>query len=134
MAMTLDRFRRLALGFPGVVESAHMGHPDFRVGGKIFATLGAPDEKWGMVKLTPEQQRAFVDSAPAVFTPVKGGWGRGGATNVLLAAASARTLRPALATAWRNLAPRSLADAPSDAKVRRPTPRAGASRRRASAR
>jgi hypothetical protein len=87
-----------------------------------------------MVKLTPEQQQAFVESAPSVFTPVKGGWGRGGATNVRLAAASVRTLGPALATAWRNLAPSSLAEEPRSAKVRRPTRRAAASRKRASGR
>jgi hypothetical protein len=108
MPLTLDGFRRMALSLPEVTEEAHMGHPDFRVRGKIFATLCAPDEEWGMVKLTPEQQDAFVDSAPTVFTPVKGGWGRRGATNVRLVAVTARTLRPALTTAWSNAAPRSL--------------------------
>jgi hypothetical protein len=106
--MTADGFRRLALSLPGAEERQHMGHPDFRVGGKIFATLFAPGPEWGMVKLTPEQQQAFVDSAPAVFTPVKGGWGRGGATNVRLSRATVKALRPALFTAWRNTAPRKL--------------------------
>jgi hypothetical protein len=104
MPLTIDGFRRLALSLPDVTEEAHMGHPDFRVRGKIFATLGAPDAEWGMVKLTPEQQDAFVDVAPKVFRPVKGGWGRGGATNVRLSAASQETLRPALETAWSNIA------------------------------
>jgi hypothetical protein len=108
VSLTADAFRRMALSLPDVAEEAHMGHPDFRVRGRIFATLGAPDEAWGMVKLTPEQQYAFVESAPEVFTPVKGGWGLRGATNVRLRAASARTLRPALVTAWRNVAPKSL--------------------------
>lgn len=108
MPLSFDDFRRLALGLPEVVESAHMGHPDFRVRGKIFATLGSPDADWGMLKLTPEQQDAFVESAPKIFAPVKGGWGRQGATNVRLEAASARTLRPALLAAWRNTAPKSL--------------------------
>jgi hypothetical protein len=108
MPLTLEGFRRLALGLPEVAEGAHMGHPDFRVRGKIFATLGVPDADWGMVKLTPEQQDAFVEGEPAVFTPVKGGWGRRGATNFRLRTASARTLRPALVTAWRNVAPKSL--------------------------
>lgn len=103
MPLTIDGFRRLALSLPEVVEDEHMGHPDFRVRGRIFATLGFPDAEWGMVKLTPEQQDAFVDSAPKVFRPVKGGWGRGGATNVRLGAASERTLRPALETAWSNV-------------------------------
>ena len=83
-----------------------MGHPDFRVNKKIFATLGYPDGHWAMVKLTPEQQTAFVESAPDVFVPVKGGWGLKGATNVRLPAATRRALGPALATAWRNVAPR----------------------------
>jgi len=104
MPLTADGFRRLALSLPDVTEEAHMGHPDFRVRGKIFATLGAPDAEWGMVALRPEQQDAFVHSAPRVFRPVKGGWGRGGATNVRLSAATERTLRPALETAWNNKA------------------------------
>jgi len=108
--MTRDGFRRLALSMPEASESAHMGHPDFRVRGRIFATLGYPDEKWGMVKLTPEQQEAFVTAEPAVFVPVKGGWGRQGATTVRLRPAKTGTLRVALAAAWRNVAPRKLAE------------------------
>lgn len=100
-----------------------MAHPDFRVYGKIFATLGYPDELWGMVKLTPEQQEAFVDSHPAVFVPVKGGWGVRGATSVRLKAASRRTLGPALETAWRNAAPRKLAAGDSTPASRRKTGR-----------
>ena len=106
--MTKDGFRKLALALPGVEEKAHMGHPDFRVGGKIFATLGAPTAEWGMVSLTPEQQRAFCDSSPGVFVPVKGGWGLKGATNVNLKGATAAVLKPALLTAWRNRAPKKL--------------------------
>ncbi|HSB61744.1 MAG TPA: MmcQ/YjbR family DNA-binding protein [Vicinamibacteria bacterium] len=107
--MTRDGFRRLALSMPEAAEAGHMGHPDFRVRGKIFATLGYPDEGWGMVKLTPEQQEAFVSAEPAVFAPVKGGWGRRGATGVRLRPAKTASLRVALATAWRNVAPRGLA-------------------------
>jgi hypothetical protein len=106
--MTPDGFRRLALGLPETSEVGHMGHPDFRVGGKIFATLGYPDGGWGMVKLTPDQQEAFVAAQPDVFAPVKGGWGRGGATNVKLKSAKTRNLRLALTLAWRNVAPRKL--------------------------
>ena len=102
-------FRRLALGLPEVVEDEHMGHPDFRVRGKIFATLGYPDTTWGMVKLTPEQQQMFVDAEPAVFSPVKGGWGARGATSVALKAVSADTLRPAMELAFRNVAPKTVA-------------------------
>ena len=86
-----------------------MEHPDFRVGGKIFATLGYPDAGFGMVKLTPEQQEAFVDAEPAVFAPVRGGWGRSGATAVRLRAAKTKSLGLALTLAWRNAAPRELA-------------------------
>lgn len=108
--MTLTGFRRLALSMPEACEVGHMGHPDFRVRGKIFATLCYPDENWGIVKLTLEQQEAFVSAEPAVFVPVKGGWGRRGATNVRLRPAKVRSLRVALAVAWRNVAPRQLAD------------------------
>src|SRR2546422_1237037 len=80
-----------------------MGHPDFRVGGKIFATIW-PDEGWGMVKLTPEQQHDFVHDEPAIFLPVKGGWGRQGATSVRLEKADEATVHRAMITAWRNTA------------------------------
>lgn len=86
-----------------------MGHPDFRVRKKIFATIW-PDESWGMVALTPEQQRAFIDTHPAMFSPVKGGWGVRGATQVRLDAADEATLRHALFTAWRETAPKTIAD------------------------
>jgi len=108
MPLSIAAFRRLALALPEAVEQQHMGHPDFRVRGKIFATLGHPDADHGMVKLTREQQEAFVEAAPKVFSPVKGGWGLRGATTVTLKSASERTLMPALETAWRNVAPRSL--------------------------
>jgi len=107
--MTPDSFRKLALTLPEALEVGHMGHPDFRVGGKIFATLGYPDARWAMVKLTPEQQEAFVVADPVAFTPVKGGWGRGGATNVLLRKAKVASVRTAVMTAWRNVAPAKLA-------------------------
>jgi len=108
--MTIDGFRRLALGFPEALESAHMGHPDFRVGGKIFATLFYPNEEWGMVKLTPEQQAAFVKSAPEVFNPVSGGWGAQGATQVCLKPAKTAIVRSAMTAAWLSVAPKRLAE------------------------
>lgn len=108
MPVTVAAFRRLALSLPEAAPGAHMGHADFRVGGRIFATLGAPDESFGALMLTPEQQQAFVQTHPKAFVPVKGGWGLKGATNVVLAAASEKTLRPGLAAAWRNKAPRGL--------------------------
>lgn len=107
--MTIDEFRKMALELPASSESAHMGHPDFRVRNKIFATI-RPDEGWGMVKLTPGQQDMFVKSEPQVFVPVKGGWGRRGATYVVLRAAKKRSVRNALAAAWRNVAPKLLAE------------------------
>ncbi len=107
--MTAEGFRKLALRLPEASEGAHMGHPDFRVRGKIFATLGYPDAGFGMVKLTPEQQEAFVEKEPAVFAPVKGGWGKGGATQVCLKTATTRSLGLAFTLAWRNAAPAGLA-------------------------
>jgi hypothetical protein len=105
--MTADEFRSLALELPEAVESAHMGHPDFRVGGKIFATLG-PDEAWAMVKLTPEQQQAMVAAAPETFEPFAGAWGRRGSTRVTLASAATGLVQRALLAAWVNTAPERL--------------------------
>jgi predicted DNA-binding protein (MmcQ/YjbR family) len=99
--MTANDFRRIALTLPGAEEHAHMNHPDFRVAGKIFATLGYPDKSCGMVKLSPEQQHYFSKADPGVFEPVKGAWGRGGATRVHLKAAKKAMLAKALETAWR---------------------------------
>ena len=99
-----------------------MGHPDFRVRGKIFATLAWPDASWGMVKLTPEQQRMFVRGRPAAFMPVAGGWGRRGSTNVRLALARPAAVRGALVAAWLNTAPASLA---AQLESRRRASRAG---------
>lgn len=107
--MTTEAFRRLALSLPEAAEVGHMGHPDFRVGGKIFATLGYPDAGFAMVKLTPDQREAFVSAEPDVFAPVKGGWGARGATTVRLHPAKVRSVRVALSLAWRNVAPRRLA-------------------------
>ena len=105
--MTIDEFRKMALEIPTAVERSHMNHPDFRVAGKIFASLGAPDESWGMVKLTPEQQRAFIKKAPTVFKPCSGAWGRQGATNVYLASAKASIVRAAMDAAAKNVVSRA---------------------------
>jgi hypothetical protein len=101
--MQPNTFRKLALNFGGAEESGHMGHPDFRVGGRIFATLGYPDEGWGMVRLTPAQQSAFIKNAPLVFEPAAGSWGRKGATIVRLASARVINARAALTAAFGNL-------------------------------
>jgi hypothetical protein len=106
--MSSERFRRIALGLPGVIEGAHQGHSDFRIGKRIFATLGYPDQAWGMVKLTAEQQSMLVEVEPQIFRPVPGGWGKQGSTNVRLAAADQTTLKSALGLAWNNIAPASL--------------------------
>jgi hypothetical protein len=102
--MTADEFRRLVLELPDVVEGEHMNHPDFRLGGKIFATLGSPDASFGMVKLTPEQQQLFVSAAPEMFEPAQGGWGRSGSTLVRLGRVSATLLHDALTAAWHSAA------------------------------
>jgi hypothetical protein len=106
--MTPNEFRELALSFPEAIESAHMRHPDFRVGGKVFATLGYPDENWAMVKLSADDQKEFVRTNPGVFTPVKGAWGRQGATTVNLPTATTNIVREALTAAWCNTAPKRL--------------------------
>ena len=99
--ITANDFRRIALGLEGAVEGAHMGHPDFRVNGRIFATLHA-DQRFGMVKLTPDQQREFLGRDPASFAPESGSWGRAGSTRVTLGRADDETLGEAMTLAWRN--------------------------------
>ena len=99
--MGADDFRRIALSLEGAEESSHMGQPDFRVGGRIFATLASADQGYGNLMLTVEQQAAFVQELPEVFVPIAGGWGRMGMTHVRLAAANEDVLTGALHTAWK---------------------------------
>ena len=101
--MTVEGFRKLALSMPGAVESAHGNHPDFRAGGKVFASLGYPNDGFGMVKLTPEQQAAFMEKQPGVFEPCKGVWGLRGATSVHLVTATKTVLIEALAAALQEV-------------------------------
>ena len=103
--MTDDQYRELALALPGAIESSHMSHPDFRVGGRIFATLGSRYRR-GVVKLRPEQQDILTGAHPHWFTPAAGAWGRRGWTNVALDDIDEETVRSALLMAWRNTAPR----------------------------
>ena len=117
--MTALGFRRMALAMKDVIESAHMGHPDFRVSGRIFATLGYPDRKWGMVALTPEQQEDAVREHEAL-APVKGTWGEQGATLVRLAAVDEETLGAAMTLAWQNAVAKS---SRKRTPARRPRPR-----------
>ena len=104
--MTPNEFRRLALSLPQTEEREHMQHPDFRVAGKIFATMGYPDRTRAMVKVTPVEQEMLVEAEPEVFSPVKGKWGLKGCTSVNLKAARLQSLRKALAAAWELHAPR----------------------------
>src|ERR1700687_2716718 len=94
-------FRRIALSLEGAEEGSHMGAADFRVSGRIFATLASKAQGYGNLMLTPEQQAAFIADAPEVFLPVHGGWGRNGATHIRLAIATEDTLAGALHTAWK---------------------------------
>jgi hypothetical protein len=91
----------MALSFPDAMEKAHVGHPDFRVGGRIFATLGYPDREHGVVMLTPEAQRKFVADHPEVFAAANGAWGRRGNTTVLIKVVEQETVRPAMEIAWK---------------------------------
>jgi uncharacterized protein YdhG (YjbR/CyaY superfamily) len=112
--MTADDFRRIALGMRGAVEQAHMGHPDFRVNGRIFATLRA-DGRRGMVKLTPDQQDRFVHDFPRAFAPESGAWGLGGCTAVALDAVDDDTLGEALTIAWQGAMATARASRPKQA-------------------
>lgn len=119
--MTADQFRRVALALPESTEVSHMQHPDFRVRGRVFATLGYPNDNFAVVKLTPGQQDIYVQSQPAVFAPVAGAWGSRGYTNILLRAARVADVRDAVETAWRNCAPASVVSrAPRRPARRRP--------------
>jgi hypothetical protein len=106
--MTPAVFRKIALSLPETEERRHMDHPDFRVAGKIFATLGYPEKTHAMVKLSPEEQHYFSRDYPDIFVPVKGAWGKRGATSVYLKAATKEVLTKAIHAAWRNTAPKRL--------------------------
>ena len=114
--MTANGFRRIALGMSGAVEDAHMGHPDFRVGGRIFATIHG-DQQFGMVKLTPDQQQQFVREHPDTFAPESGAWGRQGCTRVRLKGADDDAVGEAMTRTWQNTV------------AREPVKRAGTPRR-----
>jgi hypothetical protein len=120
--MTATDFRRIALGMDGAIEGAHMGHPDFRAFGRIFATLHQGD-KTGMVALTPEQQKIFVRDHPAAFLPESGAWGRGGSTRVVLAAADPETVGEAMTLAWQNAAAKAASKRKPAARSAKPARR-----------
>jgi hypothetical protein len=99
--MNVADFRRIALSLPGAEERSHMGNPDFRVDGRIFATLASAKQGYGNLMLSVEQQTAFVEEMPEVFLPIPGGWGRMGSTHIRLAEATEDVLYGALHTAWK---------------------------------
>jgi len=99
--MTAEDFRRLALSLPGAEEGSHMGSADFRVGGRIFATLASQEQGYGNLMLTPEVQAGFVAEEPDIFLPIAGGWGRSGSTHIRLAEATEDLMAGALRTAWK---------------------------------
>jgi predicted DNA-binding protein (MmcQ/YjbR family) len=113
--MTADDFREIALAHAGAEERSHMGHPDFRANGRIFATLQS-DEKTGMVKVTPDEQAVLLRDHRRIFTPAAGAWGRQGCTLVHLGTATLRIVRPAIQLAY-------------EAVIRKPPAKAAAVRR-----
>jgi hypothetical protein len=113
--MTGDEFREMILSMPGAAEGSHMGHPDFRANGRIFASLRSGD-RLGMVKLTPGEQRACMRDAPGTFEPSSGAWGRQGCTDVLLAAARPAAVRAAVLLAFEGV----MAQPPAKARSKKP--------------
>lgn len=118
--MSAKDFRRIALGMEGTIESAHMGHPDFRVNNRIFATLHH-DHQWGMVVLTPDQQQKFVKENPATFVPENGAWGRAGCTKVRLDSVNEDMLGEAMTLAWQNTVNKSAAGRAKPRRTAKPT-------------
>src|SRR5213592_2055129 len=102
--MTAAKFREMALGFPDATEASHVGHPDFRVAGRIFATLGYPDDRYGVLMLTPDEQGDAIGLHPEAFSPAAGAWGRRGNTVVLLSAISTAALKRWMEMAWHHVA------------------------------
>ena len=122
-------FRRIVLGMEGAVEGAHMGHPDFRAYGRIFATLNA-EETVGVVMLTPDQQQTFLAEYPDIFSPAAGAWGRGGSTLVQLDAADDDTVGEAVTLAWQNSKEKAEKKKPAAAKKKATAARAKSKTRR----
>ena len=121
--MTANDFRRIALSLPGAEEGSHMGAADFRVGGRIFATLASQKQGYGNLMLKVEQQAAFVEELPEMFLPIPGGWGRMGATHIRLAAANEDVLSGALRTAWQLRVEKNTKSGPKKTKDTAPAPK-----------
>lgn len=107
--MRQEEFRALALAFPEAVESSHFDTADFRVRGKIFATLREADGR-AVLKLSPDEQQLLMETSPGLFEPVKGSWGQKGWTRIDLDRADADTARHAMGIAWRSVAPKKLVE------------------------
>jgi len=127
--MSPDEFRRLALQMPGAIEGAHMGHPDFRANGRIFATL-YPDGERGMVQLKPEQQENFLRSDAAAFAPASGAWGRRGSTTVQLALVDEDQLGEAMTLAWQNTGKAAAQKKSTPQRAKKPAKKRGKSGQR----
>jgi hypothetical protein len=117
MASVKD-FRRMALDLEGAFESAHMGHPDFRAHGRIFATI-QHDPQWRGLMLTPEQQQRFLRDQPGAFKPAAGAWGASGSTLVHFGSADEDTLGEALTLCWQNAAAKAAAKKKTTRKTKR---------------
>ena len=122
METHVELFRRLALQLPGAVESSHMNHPDFRLNNQIFATLSGEKKGYGVLKLTLDQQAAFVTDQPHIFSPVQGGWGRMGMTYIQLDQADESIMAGALQTAYQNLHAKQAQKRSPTRAARKPTP------------
>jgi hypothetical protein len=122
--LTAADFRRIALSFAGAEEGSHMGSADFRVGGRIFATLASEAKGYGNLMIDPEHQAAFVGDAPEVFLPIAGGWGRMGMTHIRLDKATEEVMEGALRTAWRLRVEKNSKSKPKSTKSKAPKPRA----------
>lgn len=120
--MTADDFRRVVLEMQEAIEGAHMGHPDFRVNGRIFASIHSKDSR-GMVKLTPDEQKEVLKEAPGMFEPSSGAWGRQGCTNVILSAADRKTVRAAVVLAYEGALAMPARRPAAKASARKPPPR-----------
>jgi hypothetical protein len=123
--MTLAEFRRMALSFPQTEERSHMNHPDFRAAGRIFATVGYPDNSHGMVQVTPVEQQILIEAEPEVFSPCAGAWGRNGSTSVNLKVAKKASIKKALLAAWEL----AIAKGPAKKASKRPVKKKNSSRK-----
>lgn len=129
LKVNADDFRRIALSLEGAEEGSHMGSSDFRVGGRIFATLAARSQGYGNLMLTPEQQAMFVEEQPDIFLPIAGGWGRMGMTHIRLTEANEDVLAGALSTAWKLRIEKNEKAGKKKSTVKKPKPKTAAKKK-----